>query len=287
MTLTALTIVAIVSIDDEHKPAGGLNSYEYVDTLNKKHKKHKKHKKRPKREHWFNSAEWMEIAMCIFYTYSTLLAIFALTLSPRWRSVAGVHLVLLLLIAFAIYVWRDLMPFATLTLRPVDLAGGWLTWSRIAILGLIAVIIPLCIPRRYTPLDLKQAPATPNPEQTASIISLVSYQFMDPLVWSAYRGPKLEFDQLPPLADYDHASYLKQQHLDQLDPFKSPSHPHLFWNLMRVFWKEYCIMAVMLVIRALTEFAGPLGLRFILKYLEDSSNAGPIRPWFVFWMRMT
>lgn len=51
----------------------------------------------------------------------------------------------------------------------------------------------------------------PNPEQTASLWSLMTYTFLDPIVWLAYRIPHLSHDQLPPLSDYDYAKYLKKQ----------------------------------------------------------------------------
>lgn len=47
-----------------------------------------------------------------------------------------------------------------------------------------------------------------NPEQTASIISFLSYSFLDPMIWLAYRIPHLSRDQLPPLCDYDRAKNL-------------------------------------------------------------------------------
>ncbi|KAG9089172.1 hypothetical protein FS749_001555, partial [Ceratobasidium sp. UAMH 11750] len=164
-------------------------------------------------------------------TYATLLAIFALTLGPRPRIVANIHLVTLLLIALGVLTWRNLLPFVTFSLHPSDSAGGWLTWTRIGILGFAAVVVPLCIPRPYVPLNPGN-PGTPNPEQTAPLISLILYTFMDSLIWIAYRTPKLEYEQLPPLADYDHAAHLKQRSFAQLDPFESPKKRHIFWSLM-------------------------------------------------------
>ncbi|EUC62288.1 ABC transporter, partial [Rhizoctonia solani AG-3 Rhs1AP] len=217
LALTGLTIAAIVSITEGHNTIG-TNEYHLSDELDadpdmdelskKGGKKHKKHKKR--RARWFSTAEWIEISLCMFYTYTTLLAILALTLAPRFRAVSNTHLVVLLLIAIGVYVWRDLVPLATYHLHPADAAGGWLTWSRIGVLTFVSLIVPLCIPRVYVPLDPKNPSASPNPEQTASLISLLLYNFLDPIVWAAYRAPKLEYDQLPPLADYDRASHLRQ-----------------------------------------------------------------------------
>ena len=172
-----------------------------------------------------------------------------------------------MLIALGVYAWRDLAPLATYELHPADAAGGWLTWSRIGVLTFASLVVPLCIPRVYVPLDLKvimsiyaifpsdinvlhQNPsASPNPEQTASLISLLLYNFLDPIIWATYRAPKLEYDQLPPLADYDHASHLRERGFDKLDPLRRTKQRHLFWGLMEVFWKEYCIMAVMMSIK--------------------------------------
>lgn len=50
---------------------------------------------------------------------------------------------------------------------------------------------------------------TPNPEQTASILSLAVYSFLDPVVYLANRVPKLTSEQLPPLADYDYTKNLR------------------------------------------------------------------------------
>lgn len=56
---------------------------------------------------------------------------------------------------------------------------------------------------------LSQNPIQPNPEQTASLLSMVTYSFLDPLVFLAYHVPHLAHDQLPPLADYDYIQNLK------------------------------------------------------------------------------
>ncbi|CAE7169341.1 unnamed protein product [Rhizoctonia solani] len=273
IALTGLTIAAVVSIREGHNTIGA-NEYEMdmdsdLDALIKKRgNKHEKHKK--KRARWFSTAEWIEISLCLFYTYTTLLAILALTLAPRFRAVSNTHLAALLLIALA------------------DAVGGWLTWSRIGVLTFASVIVPLCIPRVYVPLDPKNPSASPNPEQTASLISLMLYNFLDPIVWAAYRAPKLEYEQLPPLADYDRASYLRKRGFDKLDPLLRAKQRHLFWGLMEVFWREYCIMAIMITIKALMDFTGPVGIKYLLEYLQNvrkGEDLGCIRPWFwILWL---
>jgi hypothetical protein len=51
----------------------------------------------------------------------------------------------------------------------------------------------------------------PNSEQTASILSMVTYSFLDSIVLLAYRVPHLAHDQLPALTDYDYAHNLKSK----------------------------------------------------------------------------
>ena len=51
----------------------------------------------------------------------------------------------------------------------------------------------------------------PNPEQTASILSLIVYSFMDPLVLEAYRVPHLSHERLPAIAECDHTEYIREK----------------------------------------------------------------------------
>jgi len=50
----------------------------------------------------------------------------------------------------------------------------------------------------------------PNPEQTASILSLIVYSFLDPLITEAYKVPHLSHERLPAMADYDRTEYLRE-----------------------------------------------------------------------------
>ncbi|KAG8704615.1 hypothetical protein FRC11_009743, partial [Ceratobasidium sp. 423] len=218
--------------------------------------------------------------------YSTFLGILSLTVTSRIRNVANFHLVTLLLVEFAIQAWNYLVPFALSGQNPAELSHGWLTWLHVGLLGFAAVVVPLCIPRLYIPLDPKN-PIPPNPEQTAPLISLITYTYLDPIVFASYRAPKLEYDELPPLADYDHAAVLRQRGLDALDPMKGERNRkrHVFWGLMQIFGGEYSVMAVLATIKAIMELSGPLGIRFLLKYIENPSELEYFRPWvWVVWL---
>jgi len=53
--------------------------------------------------------------------------------------------------------------------------------------------------------------SVPNPEQTASIFSLMLYTFLDPIVLEAARVPHLSHTQLPALCDYDYSKILTER----------------------------------------------------------------------------
>ena len=63
----------------------------------------------------------------------------------------------------------------------------------------------------------------PNPEQDAPLISLILFQFLDPLIFKAYKVKHLPYDELPPLADYDYVQLLKEKQFKVVIP--------LFWLL--------------------------------------------------------
>lgn len=62
-----------------------------------------------------------------------------------------------------------------------------------------------------------------NPEQTASLFSLVLYFFLDSIIFTAYKIPHLAPEQLPPLADYDYSKNLVKHSFKVIVSF-------LLWN---------------------------------------------------------
>ena len=51
--------------------------------------------------------------------------------------------------------YRDVWPYATVTLSPADAAEGPLVWVKLALLSIAAVVIPLTAPRKYEPINPK------------------------------------------------------------------------------------------------------------------------------------
>jgi hypothetical protein len=132
-------------------------------------------------------------------TYTLIFSFIMLNLRPatplRGKLIA--HVDILLFLAFCLYTYRDLWPLLTFYLSPSDVNNA-ITWSRVAILGVAAVVIPLIRPRTYVPVDPKNP--TPEkdvlPEQTAPWLFLIFHEYMTGIVWRAWNTTSLPYDQL-------------------------------------------------------------------------------------------
>ncbi|PBK67602.1 P-loop containing nucleoside triphosphate hydrolase protein [Armillaria solidipes] len=219
------------------------------------------------------------------FLYTSLLAIVSVTASKRWSGIGIHHMNVVLLSTSAVYVHRDIAPLATFDNVPQDSWEGPLLWIKMGILLFIAILIPLIIPREYTPVDPKNPMPVPNPEQTTPILSLVLYSWLDSLVIAAYHVAHLSYEQLPPLADYDRCRYLKAKAFKYLDTFLGAKKQHMFFGLMRVFAWEFTIMAPMISIEASAHFAAPIGINRLLRYIEKGEEGTQYRPWvWIVWI---
>ncbi|KAI0941922.1 hypothetical protein AcV7_002478 [Taiwanofungus camphoratus] len=222
--------------------------------------------------------DWSQIEASGIYGYALLLALASMATKPWLSRLASRHLSTVLFLCWAVYVYRDIWPLATFTLKPVDAAEGGILWTKIALLTIATVVVPLCMPRQYIPLNPKE-PKPPNPEQTASILSLVFYNWLDNIVFEAYRTPHLSFEQIPFLPDYRHTENLVRLSYPHLDPFQMRKHEYIFWGFMRVFRTEYTVMCLMLALRAITSFAGPISIYRLLDYMQTGGADAVVRPW--------
>ncbi|KAH9166802.1 hypothetical protein EDB89DRAFT_2075433 [Lactarius sanguifluus] len=201
--------------------------------------------------------EWLDLMFCLTYLYAAFLALVAATARRVRASIASFHLSLLLLGTFSVYAYRNIWPLLTFTLSPVDACEDALLWVRIGLLG-------------FTAIDPQQVI---NPEQTASLLSMMLYTFLDPIVFLAYRVPHLSHDMLPPLSDYD---YTRNLHLDT---FSGGPKRHIFWGFMAVFRREYIQLAIFIVIKVLSTLMAPVGMNQLLRYLETRGEGAVVRPW--------
>ncbi len=63
------------------------------------------------------------------------------------------HLAIVLLLTWAVFMYRDIWPLGTYTLQPMDAIEGKILWAKIGLLTVGAVIVPLVIPRQYIPYN--------------------------------------------------------------------------------------------------------------------------------------
>ncbi|KAF9480291.1 multidrug resistance-associated ABC transporter [Pholiota conissans] len=227
---------------------------------------------------WDGVIHLPEAALVVTFWYNSFLA--CLSLFPSsWNQSITRHNNFVLLTTFTLYAYRDVWPLATYSGGPIDAYEGPLLWVKLAILTVVAVIIPLFIPRQYIPVDPKHPMEVTNPEQTASIFSLLVYTFLDPIVFEAYSVPHLSHERLPPLADYDYSKKLTSDAFPHLDPFRGAKKEHLFFSFMRVFFWEYLHMTISITLMVFASFASPVAVNRILSSLETAGSDDYIKPW--------
>ncbi|KAI0258755.1 hypothetical protein BC834DRAFT_974824 [Gloeopeniophorella convolvens] len=219
------------------------------------------------------------LVLCATFFYASLLSLVTVVASPKAASTANWHLDVILLATSIVHVYRDIWPLLTFTLVPADGAEGSFLWAKIALLGFLAIVIPLAVPRQYVPYDPKEPAPVPNPEQTGSIFSMAIHSYLDPLIWLAYRIPHLAHDQLPPIADYDKTKNLVKRSFPILDEFSGAKRRYLFWALLNTFRREYVVMLATMFIRVLCGFLGPLAINRLLNYIETGGEDTIVRPW--------
>ncbi|EIW53706.1 multidrug resistance-associated ABC transporter [Trametes versicolor FP-101664 SS1] len=215
---------------------------------------------------------------CPSQGYVGVLGLLAILAPPPLEHRAFVHASLLLAVTWFTYVYRDVWPLATFNGSPADLAEGSMLWAKIALLSLGGVGIPLLTPRKYTPVNIKIDVAT---EQTASILSFLSYGFVESIVWRAWRIPRLTYEMLPPLPEYDYLTHLRQKSFPYLDPLQSKSRRHLAFGLMRVFaLVDFIMVSTLRTVSAVASFGAPISVNQLLSYMETGGAGAQVRPCF-------
>ncbi|KAJ7675294.1 hypothetical protein B0H17DRAFT_1207802 [Mycena rosella] len=229
----------------------------------------------------------LSIGICVFYLYATLLVVVSAKVTAKIGATAGRHLDLLLMVAFAVFFYRDVFPLATYTWPVQDAAEGRLLPAKLVALALAAVAIPLVTPRTYVPVDPANPMPAPNAEQTASPLSLILFSFLDPVVLLAARLPHLPYDLLPPLADSDAAANLKMRGFPNIDMFSGAGSRHIFFGLMKTFRHENATILATLLLYVLCTFASPIGINRLLAYLESGPGDSTVRPFvWIVWLAL-
>lgn len=91
--------------------------------------------------------------LTILQLYSSVLALIAISTPPKVANVANAHLIWVLFGTWLVYCYRDIYPFGTFILEPLDYHEGWLMWTKLGVLTFAAVIVPSFIPTQYIPFD--------------------------------------------------------------------------------------------------------------------------------------
>ncbi|KAF9243723.1 hypothetical protein BU15DRAFT_71850 [Melanogaster broomeanus] len=230
-------------------------------------------------------ATWPKLAVCVTASYTCLLGLLSIAANFKRNRIVSQHLAIVLLVTFSTYAYRDLYPLMTFTKKPEDLYEGKLLWAKVAILAVVAVIIPLASPRQYIPSDPANPSEFPHPEQTSSWFSMLLYFWLDPIVFMAQRMSHLPHEKLPPLADHDHSRNLKNRAFPHLDAFTNKKTQHVFFGLMRAFRMEYIELTILLVFRVITTLSAPIGVNYLLAYLENGGEGETVRPWvWIVWI---
>ncbi|KAI9061281.1 P-loop containing nucleoside triphosphate hydrolase protein [Trametes sanguinea] len=232
-----------------------------------------------RREGVANAPRVTYIVQCGVFGYTSVLSAFALLNGTLLNRVAFMHVSLILAVTWAVYMYRDVWPLATLDLSPADAAEGPALWGKLYLLSLGGVAIPLVCPTKYTPVNPKE-PLQPSPEQTTSLFSLLFYTYLESLIWRARRLSHITYDMLPLLPDYDHLKNLTGRAFPILDPMQTKSQRHLGLLLIRTFWFELCNLAAMSIAAVIGAFAAPISINQLLQYLESGRAETPIKPWF-------
>lgn len=74
-----------------------------------------------------------------------------------------------------------------------------------------------------------------NPEETASLLSLLTHSYLDSFIFRMYRTTtRLDEDKLPGLAEADRSDVVMPDVLTILDP-PSRNPPYLFWGLVKAY----------------------------------------------------
>ncbi|KAH9921469.1 uncharacterized protein B0H18DRAFT_1188953 [Fomitopsis serialis] len=136
-----------------------------------------------------NSKVLPHVALCLTYGYSSLLGILSVAVNARSAKLATHHLALVLAFTWIVFVYRDVWPLATYTLQPIDGAEGALLWGKFALLTVAGVVVPLLVPRQYTPAD----PRMPGSRSRANGVAALddAFLWLDPTVFEAYKVPHL------------------------------------------------------------------------------------------------
>ncbi|KAI0633842.1 multidrug resistance-associated ABC transporter [Trametes polyzona] len=220
---------------------------------------------------------WANLAQCETYTYATVLA-FIGVFAPRYDAVVSGHLSFVLLVTWAVYIYRDVVPLATNTLSPADAQEGILLWIKLSVLTIAAVIIPSVAPHCGPSLDDEEAGGVAQ-EHAAGWFSQRTFSWLDETIAKAHKVDHIPLDDLPPLAKEDRTGVLVKDSLKYLDPLETRRDTHLAWGFLKIYRTEYAVAALLALIYSVAGLSWPLATQGLLSYLEVGHAPSVFKPW--------
>jgi hypothetical protein len=120
-----------------------------------------------------------------------------------------------------------------------------------------------------------------NPEQTASLLSLLTFSFLDPVIWQASKVAHMTADMLPPQVETDNMSALRPKVFRYLDPFASGTHANVavYRALLVGFAESWVVQVIYLVLLSVAIIASPVGVNKLLSFIENKGDGAFIQPW--------
>ncbi|KAF9462732.1 P-loop containing nucleoside triphosphate hydrolase protein [Collybia nuda] len=230
---------------------------------------------------------------CIAFMYATLLALF-IVLHPRPSPTLSRHLTVVLISSWVVFFIRDVLPLMMYNRSPAD--PPYMLWELIGVLTFAAIVLPLITPRQYIPFDASD-PKPPSPEQTATPLSLLLFNFLDATVWKAYHVSHIPLAGLPFLADSDHSKHLVRAAFPHLDPYNNSAenferqdgasqpflrlspHRSIFGAVFTVFRKETIVVILLLLSNTAATLLSPYGLKKLLEYMGSGGEGAIVKPW--------
>ena len=87
--------------------------------------------------------------------YSTVLAFLNVIATVQHAQRMSLHLTAVTLAVTMLYAYRDVWPLMTISLPCVDEEEGAVMWVKVSLLAFVSVVVPLCEPFPYVPVDPK------------------------------------------------------------------------------------------------------------------------------------
>lgn len=87
--------------------------------------------------------------------YLSVLGVLSLFGRSSLNGLAYTHLSWILVLVWSTYIYRDVWPLATIDLPPADAHEGPFLWAKLSFLSIAGIIIPVFVPRKYTPVNPK------------------------------------------------------------------------------------------------------------------------------------